>query len=45
VQNGRGLAQQLQDLHQQQLEQLLHRKQQLSGQRAKTRADRPDRSP
>jgi uncharacterized protein DUF6788 len=45
VQNGRRLSQQLQDLHQLQLEQLVQRKQQLSKQRAKARTSRPDRSP
>ncbi len=45
VQNGRCLAQQLHDLNQQQLEQLLQRKQQLSQQRTKPTTDRPDRSP
>ena len=45
VQNGRSLSEQLHDLHQQQLDQLLQRKQQLSRQRAKTRADRLDHSP
>jgi hypothetical protein len=41
VQNGRRLAQQLQDLHQLQLDQLLQRKQQ----RTKARTARPDLSP
>ena len=45
VQNGRSLSQQLQDLHQPQLEQLLLRKQQLAEQRTKAKAARPDRSP
>ena len=45
VQNGRCLAQQLQDLHQQQLEQLLQRKEHLSQQRAQPQAQRPDPSP
>ena len=45
VHNGRCLSQQLQDLHQLQLEQLLQRKQQLSQQRAQTKTERPDRSP
>lgn len=45
VHNGRCLSQQLQDLNQLQLDQLLQRKQQLSGQRAKTRSQRPERSP
>jgi uncharacterized protein DUF6788 len=43
VQNGRSLSQQLQDLHQLQLEQLLQRKQQLAEQRTKARTARPDR--
>jgi hypothetical protein len=43
VQNGRSLSQQLQDLHQLQLEQLLQRKQQLSEQRTKAKTARPDR--
>ena len=45
VHNGRCLSQQLQDLHQLQLDQLLQRKQQLSEQRAKTKTDRLDRFP
>lgn len=45
VQNGRRLHQQLQALNQQQLDQLLQRKQQLSEQRAKAKTQRPDRSP
>ena len=45
VQNGRRLAQQLQALNQQQLEQLLQRKQQLSEQRTQHKTARPDRSP
>jgi hypothetical protein len=45
VHNGRCLAQQLQGLHQLQLEQLLQRKQQLSEQRTKAQTQRPDRSP
>jgi hypothetical protein len=45
VHNVRCLSQQLQDLNQLQLDQLLQRKQQLSGQRAKTRSQRPERSP
>jgi hypothetical protein len=45
VQNGRRLAQQLQDLHQLQLDQLLQRKQQPSQQRTKARTARPDLSP
>jgi hypothetical protein len=45
VLNGRSLSQQLQDLNQLQLEQLLQRKQQLSGQRAKPKTLRPDVSP
>jgi hypothetical protein len=44
VHNGRSLSQQLQDLHQLQLEQLLQRKQQLSEQRTKAKTTRPDRS-
>jgi hypothetical protein len=43
--NGRSLSQQIQDLHQIQLDQLLQRKQELSQQRHKTKADRPDCSP
>lgn len=45
VNNGRSLSQQVQALHQLQLDQLLQRKQQLSGQRAKTKTGGPDRSP
>jgi hypothetical protein len=46
VHNGRRLRQQLQDLHQLQLDQLLRRKQQQAGQqRAKPQTGRPDRSP
>ena len=45
VRNGRSLSQQIQDLHQIQLDQLLQRKQELSQQRHKTKADRPDCSP
>lgn len=45
VYNGRCLSQQLQDLNQQQLEQLLQRKQQLSEQRTKPKTKRPERSP
>jgi hypothetical protein len=45
VHNGRSLAQQLQALHQLQLDQLLQRKQQLSEQRTKPKTIRPDRSP
>jgi hypothetical protein len=45
VANGRCLSRQLQDLHQQQLDQLRQRKQHLFEQRAKTKTDRPDRSP
>jgi hypothetical protein len=44
VQNGRRLVQQLQDLHQLQLDQLLQRKQQRSQQRTKARTARPDLS-
>jgi hypothetical protein len=44
VQNGRCLTQQLQALNDQQLEQLLQRKQQLSEQRIKLQTDRPDPS-
>jgi uncharacterized protein DUF6788 len=43
--NGRRLAQQLQTLNQRQLDQLLHRKQQLSEQRTKHKTQRPARSP
>jgi hypothetical protein len=43
--NGRRLREQLETLNQQQLEQLLQRKQQLSEQRAQSKTDRPDRSP
>lgn len=42
---GRCLAQQLEALNQQQLEQLLQRKQQLAEQRTKPTTQRPDRSP
>lgn len=46
VSNGRRLAQQVQDLHQIQLDQLLQRKEQASQRPAnKPKADRPDRSP
>jgi hypothetical protein len=46
VSNGRRLGQQLQDLHQIQLDGLLQRKKELSSQRRKTKeADRSDRSP
>jgi hypothetical protein len=45
VQNGRRLAQQLQDLHQLQLDQLLQRKRQQSRQRTKAGTACPDRSP
>lgn len=45
VQKGHRLRQQLQDLHQLQLDQLLRRKEQLSEQRAKPQTERPDRSP
>jgi hypothetical protein len=45
LENGHRLAQQLQTLNQQQLDQLLQRKQQLSQQRTKPKTDRPDRSP
>jgi hypothetical protein len=45
VRNGRSLLQQLQDLHQTQLDQLLRRKKQRRPDRAKTRTDRPDRCP
>ena len=45
VHNGRSLSQQVQDLHQIQLDQLLQRKQELSPQRHKTKAERPDCSP
>lgn len=45
VDNGRSLAQQLQDLNQLQLDRLLQRKRQLSEQRAKPKAQRPDHSP
>jgi hypothetical protein len=45
VHNGRCLAQQLQDLHQQQLQQLLQRKEQLSQHRTKPKTDHPDPSP
>ena len=39
------LAEQLETLNQQQLEHLLQRKQQLLEQRARPKAERPDRSP
>ena len=45
VQNGRCLHQQLQGLHQQQLDQLLLRKEQLSTRRARPQTPPPDRSP
>jgi hypothetical protein len=45
VQNGRRLHQQLQALNQQQLDQLLQRKQQLAEQRAKAKTQRPDHTP
>jgi hypothetical protein len=45
VQNGRALSQQVQALHQLQLEQLLQRKQQLSEHRARVKPHRPGRSP
>ena len=45
VDNGRRLAQQVQALNQLQLEQLLQRKAQLSGQPARKKTLRPDRSP
>jgi hypothetical protein len=45
VHNGRSLSQQLQSLHQLQLDGLLQRKQQLSEQRARPRTERPDHSP
>ena len=45
VHNGRLLRQQLQDLQQQQLDQLLQRKEQLSVHRSKPPTPRPDRSP
>ena len=46
VSNGRLLHQQLQDLHQIQLDGLLQRKKETSSQRRKTKqADQPDRSP
>ena len=44
VQNGRCLSQQLQDLNQQQLDQLLQRKQQLSGPPRPPKAPRQDHS-
>jgi uncharacterized protein DUF6788 len=44
VQNGRSLSQQLQALHQQQLEQLLQRKQQLSSRPARPQTERQDPS-
>ena len=43
VSNGRRLAQQLQDLHQIQLDQLLERKEQLSQRPARPKAESPDR--
>ena len=43
VSSGRRLSQQIQDLHQIQLDQLLRRKEQLSQRPAKTKTDRPDR--
>jgi hypothetical protein len=43
--NGRRLREQLETLNQQQLEQLLQAKQQLSEQRATPKTDRPDDSP
>lgn len=45
VQNGRRLRQQLQDVHQLQLDRLLQRKQQLSEQPVQPQTERPDRSP
>lgn len=45
VSNGRSLAQQVQDLHQVQLDQLLRRKQEVSRQRHKPKAQRPAPSP
>jgi hypothetical protein len=45
VQNGRSLSRQVQDLHQLQLDQFLHTKQQLSQRRPKPETDRPDHSP
>jgi hypothetical protein len=45
VQNGRSLGQQLQALHQLQLDQLLQRKEQLCQRRAKPKTDRPALSP
>ena len=45
VQNGRSLSQQLQDLHQLQLDQLLQRKENLAQQRAKPKTAPADRSP
>jgi hypothetical protein len=45
VRNGRCLQQQLQNLHQQQLDQLLQRKQQHAQQRTKTKRNGPDPSP
>jgi len=44
VQNGRSLARQIQDLHQQQLDQLLQRKQQLSEQPTEPESQHPDNS-
>jgi hypothetical protein len=45
VQNGRRLWEQLQALHEQQLDQLLQRKHQVSEPRTKPKRQRPDRSP
>jgi uncharacterized protein DUF6788 len=45
VENGRRISQQLAALHQLQLEQFLHAKQQLSEQRTTPKTDRPDHSP
>ena len=45
VQNGRCLREQLQGLHQLQLDQLLRRKEQLSEQRAQPPTERPGRAP
>jgi hypothetical protein len=45
IDSGRRIRQHLQDLHQLQLDGLLLRKQQLSGQRAKPKDQRPDHSP
>ena len=44
VLNGRSLARQIQDLHQQQLDQLLQRKQQLSEQPTEPESQHPDNS-